>query len=173
MVPQSAATSKEEGAKHARLGRVRNPPGLLIIAPLFSVSVPFVAVDVAPPPRRPKAFDWVPKCSLAEHFRAGFPGIPGRHRPRDPFRSPGLARNINLHEKSAPQTISKAMSWHPKVPPDCLQVPSLRRSSCKCSFDALFFLGGGCRTPDLYFILHGAPISFGKASSYQGAAYCL
>ena len=43
-----------------------------------------------------------------------FGGLGGRNRPRDPFRSTLPAphiRNINLHQKSAPETNSKAVSW--------------------------------------------------------------
>ena len=50
--------------------------------------------------------------------------FPAKTDPRAPPRSPGSAPHINVHQKSAPQTDSKAVSRHPKNPPDCLQVPS-------------------------------------------------
>ena len=53
---------------------------------------------------------WVPEGSLAKNCRAGFPGLQPGDRPRDPPRSPGLARDINLHQKSTPETNSKAIS---------------------------------------------------------------
>ena len=53
---------------------------------------------------------WVPEGSLAGNFWVGFPGIFGQTWPQDPSRSPGLALQFNLHEKSAPQTNSKAIS---------------------------------------------------------------
>jgi hypothetical protein len=34
--------------------------------------------------------------------------------PQDPSRSPGLTLQFNLHEKTAPQTKSKAISWRTK-----------------------------------------------------------
>ena len=39
-----------------------------------------------------------------------FPVFLAGNRPRDPLRSPGLARNSNFHEKSAPATNSNAIS---------------------------------------------------------------
>ena len=51
---------------------------------------------------------WVPEGSLAKNFRAGCPRFYAEPRPRDTPRSPGLARNINLHQRSAPETNSKA-----------------------------------------------------------------
>ena len=53
---------------------------------------------------------WVREGSLAGNFRVGFPGIFGQTWAQDPSRSPGLALQFNLHEKSAPQTNSKAIS---------------------------------------------------------------
>ncbi len=53
---------------------------------------------------------WVPEGNLAGIFRVGFPVIFGQTWPQDPSRSPGLALQFNLHEKSAPQTNSKAIS---------------------------------------------------------------
>ena len=41
---------------------------------------------------------------------ADFGGLGGRNRPRDPLRSTGPAPHINLHQKSAPETNSKATS---------------------------------------------------------------
>jgi len=66
--------------------------------------------------RRLWACCWVPEGSLAVNFRAGFPGIPCRNRPRNPVRSPGPAPHINFHERPTPQTNSKAVSRCPKLP---------------------------------------------------------
>jgi len=62
------------------------------------------------------SLNWVPEGNLAKNFRAGFPGFSAENRPRDPPRSPGPAPHINLHQKSAPQTNSKAVSWRTKNP---------------------------------------------------------
>ena len=49
-------------------------------------------------------------------FGPVFRGFRPEIEPGTPPRSPGLARDINLHQKSTPETNSKAISWHPKVP---------------------------------------------------------
>ena len=52
---------------------------------------------------------WVPEGSLAGNFRARFsPDCWPKSHPGIPARSPGPAPHVNLHEKSAPQTKSKA-----------------------------------------------------------------
>ena len=52
----------------------------------------------------------------AGDFRPGFPWIFGRSRPPGSPRSPGPAPHINFHEKSAPQTKSKAKWRRTKNP---------------------------------------------------------
>jgi len=51
-----------------------------------------------------------------EIFGLVFPGFSAEAGPRDPPRSPGPAPHINFQEKSAPQTHSNAILWHPKNP---------------------------------------------------------
>ena len=43
-------------------------------------------------------------------------GFSTKSDPRGPPRSPGPAPHINLHEKSAPETKSEAVSWRTKDP---------------------------------------------------------
>ena len=64
------------------------------------------------------------KAVWLEIFGPVFPGFLAEADPRDPHRSPGPAPHINLHEKSAPLTDSKAASRHQKTPPRCIRVPS-------------------------------------------------
>ena len=45
-----------------------------------------------------------------QNYRAGFPGFWPGDRPRDPLRSTGCTPDVNLHQKSAPETNSKAIS---------------------------------------------------------------
>jgi len=56
------------------------------------------------------------KAVWLEIFGPVFHGCPAETDPRDPPRSPGLAPHINFRENSAPQTTSKAISRHPKIP---------------------------------------------------------
>ena len=54
--------------------------------------------------------------------RAGFPMFLPGNRPRDPLRSTGRPPHINLHQKSAPETNSKAISceflgFRPEIDP--------------------------------------------------------
>jgi len=63
---------------------------------------------------------WVPEGSLAG---LGFPAVID---PRDPLRSPGPAPHINLHEKSAPQTNSKAKRRRRKNPAGLLSGTQLK-----------------------------------------------
>jgi len=62
---------------------------------------------------RENAVTLVPEGSLAQNFRAGS----GRTTTPEHPRSLGLARNINLHQNSAPETTSKTRWRHPKTPP--------------------------------------------------------
>ena len=64
------------------------------------------------------------KAVWLETFRPVFLGFPAESDPRDPPRSPGPGPHINSHEKSAPQTNSKAVSRHPKNPARLHQAPS-------------------------------------------------
>ena len=48
------------------------------------------------------------KAVWLEIFGPVFPGLFAEAIPRDPPRPPGPAPRINLHEKSAPETTSKA-----------------------------------------------------------------
>ena len=63
------------------------------------------------------------KAVWLEIFGQVFLEISVESDPRDPARSPGPARHINLHEKSAPQATSKAKRRRANIPPDRLQVP--------------------------------------------------
>ena len=61
------------------------------------------------------ALDGVPVVishgGLVALYSAGCPPARDEDQPRDPLRSTGRARNINLHQKSASETCSKAASW--------------------------------------------------------------
>ena len=76
---------------------------------------------------------WVPEGSLAGNFRVGFPWIFGQTWPQDPSRSPGLALQLNLHEKSAPQTNSKAISWRQQIPGEGQGNTALISAMCVCA----------------------------------------
>jgi hypothetical protein len=52
---------------------------------------------------------WVPEGSLAVFFAGRFQGFFGQTWPRDPSRSPGLGLQLNLHQKSKPEILSKAI----------------------------------------------------------------
>ena len=54
---------------------------------------------------------WVPEGRLAGIFRDGFRPIFGQTWPQNPSRTTGLVLQCRLHQKSAPQTNSKAISW--------------------------------------------------------------
>jgi len=58
----------------------------------------------------------VPEGTLAGMFRPSFPLFLAESHPRDPPRSWGPAPQIKVHEKSAPQTNSKAKWWRTKNP---------------------------------------------------------
>ena len=51
-----------------------------------------------------------------EIFGPVFSGFPAETDPRDPPRSPGPAPHVKMHEKSAPENNSKAISRHPTNP---------------------------------------------------------
>ena len=78
------------------------------------------------------AIFYLPGCLKAvwlEIFGPFFHGFSIEIDPRNPPRSPGPAPHINFHEKSAPQTKSKA-KWrrtkHPARLPSSIQVAQLR-----------------------------------------------
>ena len=54
--------------------------------------------------------------SLAGNFRVGFRPIFGQTWPQNPSRTTGLVLQCRLHQKSARQTNSKAISWRQKNP---------------------------------------------------------
>ena len=70
------------------------------------------------------------KAVWLEIFGPAFPGCSAEVEPRDPPRSPGPAPHINLHEVSAQQANSKAISRHPKNPAS-LQVPRKGRAGTR------------------------------------------
>ncbi len=59
---------------------------------------------------------WVPEGSLAGIFGVGFRPIFGQTWPQNPSRTTGLVLQCRLHQKSARQTNSKAISWHQQIP---------------------------------------------------------
>jgi hypothetical protein len=67
------------------------------------------------------------KAVWPEIFGPVFPGFSAEPDHPRPPRSPGPAPHVNFHEKSTPQTNSKAVSWQTKIPSDCLQVPNVLR----------------------------------------------
>ena len=60
-------------------------------------------------------FSGYPKAVWLEIFGPVFPGFSAETDPRDHPRSPGPAPHISFHEKSAPQTNSKAISRYLKA----------------------------------------------------------
>jgi hypothetical protein len=62
--------------------------------------------------------------------RVGFRPIFGQTWPQNPSRTTGLVLQCRLHQKSAPQTNSKAISWHRQIP---ARLPS--GPSCRWDFD--------------------------------------
>ena len=69
---------------------------------------------------------WVPEGNLAGNVRAGFRAIFGQTWAPNPSRSTGLVLQCRLHQKSARQSNSKAISWHQTNParlPSGTQMP--------------------------------------------------
>ena len=65
------------------------------------------------------------KAVWPENVRVGFLPMFGQTWPQNPSRSTGLVLQCRLHQKSAPQTNSKAMPWCQTNP---ARLPSLHRS---------------------------------------------
>ena len=90
------------------------------------------------------AVEWVPEGSLAGDSRPGFPGISGRSRPPGLPRLPGHAPHINLHGNEPRVPLLRPNGDEQETPPDCLQVPRLRRTNFKvkrsCESYCLLFL---------------------------------
>jgi len=64
-----------------------------------------------PPPERRYDHSNTERGGKHQNFRAGFPGVEPGNRPRDPLGSTGRPPDVNLHQKSAAGTNSKAISW--------------------------------------------------------------
>ena len=93
--------------------------------PLDRPGAPGTSICTKNQPRRP----------ILRPFREVFRDFSPENRPRDPLRSTGRPPDINLHQKSAPQTNSKAISRGTCLAPWLLAIDM--RQCVRVSFTSL------------------------------------
>ena len=99
-----AGTTPSESVRHSSIVRVAPcPPYDDDDAPCFACSLRLLVSRTGVLLKDSVVFLTDPGVFLKN------PGVPG-NRPRDPLRSTGRARETNLHQTSAPETNSKAVS---------------------------------------------------------------